>query len=722
VTSPETGNSFVVSETINIHWIASGVKGNVKITLRKADGSGGTVIEESFEVGRLAYRYNLKNVKPGTYFIKIKQGKIFGKSTVFKVIEKPKITVLKPKSGNYKKSESLKIEWKTSGVSGNIKIVLRKADGSGGIVIKENYPTNKLLYSYPLSKVPSGKYFIKIKQGVVFGVSSIFDVLEKSKPVLPSYIRILAPSGNEDLFTGQKVFIKWAYGGSDIDSKIIIDLYQGATKIINIIPFVTISDKMFDWSIPTSLKSGKYQIKITTIDGKVTDDSAVITINKLSVVKPQPLQGQIVVTAKPVQRLPYTNINNSKTDFYDKRKPVKFYSPRLGFVWKPLKDYRIEFEVFKKKWGYGDFFVDVMLVSAETNNQFSPIVIKENLHIYSKNLKDSYIYNLKWKFRGDYNIPSGKYKIYLKQRRRIFNYKIESDAFSIENQNSSDTAFIGGDESDLILEDVYYDYASRWILITVKNQGYSQFKGDIKVSYSFEFGKWSKFSNKKCINKEIISDSKKFNSFELKRFETKILKIYNYDCFIMSPGLNKPLTGPAQYNISLESNGNKNTDKKGMLCNTKKSDIMIFNSYFNLYMDGMRSKKLYIYGAYRKTTVSPDYFAWSGKSFKSPVMAEIWNWGCKTRTFKIELHMDGPYLNGKNSITLGTMTLKPGEEKVFMSQPVRFTIPRDAKFRRILLVADQDEKNSQGYPSSYRNNFILSYLRIYKEDNVIRGR
>jgi len=190
----------------------------------------------------------------------------------------------------------------------------------------------------------------------------------------------------------------------------------------------------------------------------------------------------------------------------------------------------------------------------------------------------------------------------------------------------------------------------------------------------------------------------------------------------MSPGLKKPLTGPAQYNISLEFNRNKYMSKKGMLCNTKKSDIIIFNSYFNLYKDGIRSKQLYIHGAYRKNTVSPDYFTWLDKSFKSPVKVEIWNWGCKTRTFKIDLHMDGPYLNGKNSVTLGTMTLKPGEERVFVSQPVNFSIPRDAKFKKILLVADQDEKNSQGYPSSYQNNFILSYIRIYKEGNVIRGR
>jgi len=474
--SKPNGGTFTESSSLQIVWIANGITGNVKINLRKSDGSGGAVIQTSYPANKLSYSYSLASVTPGKYFIKIKQGKVFGKSNLFTVIAKPKIVILNPKSGNYKTTESLNIEWTASGINGNVRINLRKADGSGGSVIQASYPINKSSYNYLLASVSPGKYFIKIKQGVVFGVSSIFDVISNSEPIIPSYIKILTPSGNKDLFTGQNVLVKWDFAGSAIDSKIMIDLYKGVTKIINIIPSVTINDKMLNWTIPTSLKSGKYQIKIVTKNGKVKANSSVITINKLSVVKPPTLQGQITVTAKPVQGLTYSNINNSRTDLYDKRKPVNFYSPKLGFVWKPLKDYNIEFEVYKKKWSYGYFFVDVMLVSAETNNQFNPIIIKENLHIFSKELRDSYIYSLKWKFRGEYNIPSGKYKIYLKQKRKIFNYKVESDIFTIENKNSSATAFLGGGQSDLIVEDVYYDYSSRWILITIKNQGYSQLK------------------------------------------------------------------------------------------------------------------------------------------------------------------------------------------------------------------------------------------------------
>ena len=269
------------------------------------------------------------------------------------------ISVSKPNGGTFTESSSLQIVWIANGITGNVKINLRKSDGSGGAVIQTSYPANKLSYSYSLASVTPGKYFIKIKQGVVFGVSSIFDVISNSEPIIPSYIKILTPSGNKDLFTGQNVLVKWDFAGSAIDSKIMIDLYKGVTKIINIIPSVTINDKMLNWTIPTSLKSGKYQIKIVTKNGKVKANSSVITINKLSVVKPPTLQGQITVTAKPVQGLTYSNINNSRTDLYDKRKPVNFYSPKLGFVWKPLKDYNIEFEVYKKN-GVTDIFLSML--------------------------------------------------------------------------------------------------------------------------------------------------------------------------------------------------------------------------------------------------------------------------------------------------------------------------------------------------------------------------
>jgi len=90
------------------------------------------------------------------------------------------IRLIKPDSNNYKKSDILHIVWAYSGIKGNVKIVLRKADGSGGTIIAKTYPIAKMFINYKLNSVLPGKYFVKIKQGKIFGKSRVFTVSENS--------------------------------------------------------------------------------------------------------------------------------------------------------------------------------------------------------------------------------------------------------------------------------------------------------------------------------------------------------------------------------------------------------------------------------------------------------------------------------------------------------------------------------------------------------------
>jgi len=84
VTSPN-GGTFTQSDTLTITWNVSGVEGNVKVVLRKADGSSGSVIME-VAAGDSPKSYSLATVLVGEYFIKVKQGSISGVSPNFKVV------------------------------------------------------------------------------------------------------------------------------------------------------------------------------------------------------------------------------------------------------------------------------------------------------------------------------------------------------------------------------------------------------------------------------------------------------------------------------------------------------------------------------------------------------------------------------------------------------------------------------------------------------------
>jgi len=88
ITSPN-GGEFLQSQSLNIVWTTSGITGDVKINLRKADGSTGITLFNAVAYNSSPQSYRLTSVEPGTYFIKIKQGTVFDKSANFIVKRAP---------------------------------------------------------------------------------------------------------------------------------------------------------------------------------------------------------------------------------------------------------------------------------------------------------------------------------------------------------------------------------------------------------------------------------------------------------------------------------------------------------------------------------------------------------------------------------------------------------------------------------------------------------
>jgi hypothetical protein len=217
VTSPN-GNSYLQSDSIKIVWVAQGITGDVKITLRKADGSGGIMIKESYPVNELPVNFSLVAVAEGNYFVKVKQGQIFGKSPVFKVMKKKNspnlnfsnytkdikktepnhlenahftIKILKPNGGTWKEGSDMIISWENKFLnSKKINILLVKKNGQTIKVIKSNFrglthPHGYVSYKWkiPVHLFSSalqyvGNYKIKIASvdGKADGISNAFRI------------------------------------------------------------------------------------------------------------------------------------------------------------------------------------------------------------------------------------------------------------------------------------------------------------------------------------------------------------------------------------------------------------------------------------------------------------------------------------------------------------------------------------------------------------------
>ena len=152
----------------------------------------------------------------------------------------------------------------------------------------------------------------------------------------------------------------------------------------------------------------------------------------------------------------------------------------------------------------------------------------------------------------------------------------------------------------------------------------------------------------------------------------------------------------------------------GFLCKTLKPDIRVRDV---LFLEKKNGGSFWLkYNTYNEV---PKYlFKNTSAYIEAPIQVDIENWGCTKRTFYIDLYVeDGPYLNEKKGIRLGSMTLGPGETGYFKSSPVKISIPMDGKFHKLVLIADQEEAGNEGYMQSYLNNIIVTFVKIVPENN-----
>lgn len=201
---------------------------------------------------------------------------------------------------------------------------------------------------------------------VVFFISGI--VMAENSFRQKSVITISNPTQNTVWKTGKSYNINWALNGSNSSMTILLIQHLetlARPKIITITE-KTNNDGNFVWTVPKNLKSGKYFVRIRTLNGKVEGDSKIFKIERFILVNDV---------------------------FLDKILFMKVLKPDYGSYWDMGKTYKI-------KW--------------DTNAKG---LIHINLYTYNKNFVRSIATGPKltngkqypWPIPSDLNI--GKYKI-----------------------------------------------------------------------------------------------------------------------------------------------------------------------------------------------------------------------------------------------------------------------------------------------------------------------
>jgi hypothetical protein len=529
-------------------------------------------------------------------------------------------------------------------------------------------------------------------------------------------IIVTFPNTGAMLYKGDTYKIVWNSTGCS-SAVVKINIFKNSITTANFVEQLTSkTGNSLSWKVPNGYAIGKYVIRIKTDPAEqgCLGDSGVFDIGQ----KGTPPSN--AVEFNPNKGNAMQRVLKNNTSVFLNTQLIRFYSPKSGYTWVPLKNYTISWTAQKSNINTSSFYFKISLVGAYSGQTVFKIadggLSDPNLKSVSK--ADHYAYEYNFKFLGSYNIPPGQYKVRVESVTNP-QLKGDSDVFSVESGGiSPNTGFIGESDSDLSLENVYYDQSTQAIYASVRNSGFSTYNGPMSLGYNFILG-ISTYKDTNCPGNTKLDKMIKFPNVIFNKQEVKQFKLMDWkNCFLKRPGDYLPRTSPIKYTVSLYTNSNTGDLKSGWICGTQKSDIALMSPIFVI----LKNNTVDRLDTGSTATFHPDLFNWiSPTQFKTTVAVSVMNFGCSAKTFSIDLFMDGPWLDGKKGVKLGTVTLAPGQEKYFESQPIVFSIPKSSNYEKIMLVADQNEKNDQGYPNSYMNNFIVANIRIYVVDNTVRG-
>lgn len=237
IASPNGGENWPHGSMQNITWTASGVSGNLKITLWK-DGVCVGTIADNVSAGLNSYPWKVGQYIGGvapvgigyTIRIKEKDSPVSDDSdAAFSIVG---IRVISPNgSENWVHGWSENISWETCGVSGNLRISLWKDGVSVGIIADDLAPGSSpfpwTVGQYIGGTIPAAAgYTIRIREKT----SSFCDYSDKSFTIYTNpFIMVNLPNGGESWQWGTAKNITWTTAG--IPGNLRISLYKSGVSV-----------------------------------------------------------------------------------------------------------------------------------------------------------------------------------------------------------------------------------------------------------------------------------------------------------------------------------------------------------------------------------------------------------------------------------------------------------------------------------------------------------
>jgi hypothetical protein len=180
----------------------------------------------------------------------------------------PAVSISSPAGGEtFGIGKRLSIFWSTSGITGNVKILLIRSDKTDGyLVARPPYDGSPYNYIIPPGVVP-GSYFVKIKNGTFSGRSADFFI---------GRITVNSPAKGSTLSIGDALSIDWSSQGITGDVKIGL-VRADKSQIYVIDRAAPYGSSPYNYVIPGEIAPGDYVVAVKK--GSAIGKSGKFTIN-----------------------------------------------------------------------------------------------------------------------------------------------------------------------------------------------------------------------------------------------------------------------------------------------------------------------------------------------------------------------------------------------------------------------------------------------------------
>ncbi len=287
VTSPASGVDWRRGSSYTISWDTAGsMDANVKIELIKGGALNTTIISSTANDGSYSWTIDPGQTTGTDYVVRVTtvDNAVTDDSGQFTISDQPVdgITVTSPNSSSqWFHGNTYTITWDRTGTMGS-SVKLRLQQNGANIVTITNSTPNDGSYSWtvPVSVPSASNYVIMVKttDNLVFDISDEFYV---GTTIVTPTLTVTSPVSSSNWSSGSTHSVTWNKTGAQ-DANVKIELFKNGALDTTIISS-TANDGSYSWMIDGNKPTGSdYMVRITTLDGQITDDSDTFTITLTS--------------------------------------------------------------------------------------------------------------------------------------------------------------------------------------------------------------------------------------------------------------------------------------------------------------------------------------------------------------------------------------------------------------------------------------------------------